>query len=136
MPDTETRAPRAERPAQERAINWISGGDTGMSSKALWTHMMGGDRPRYGWSYPLDPDDFGRCHRLLKLIPEWRARLPEMAGRSRAWAALVGAWGEIEALYEAEVAATREDRRALSNRTYQRMRQALDAAEREGRADG
>lgn len=78
-----------------RANAWIVGDDTGASSTAIWAHMMGAGAPRFGWSYPLDPDDLGRCLRLLELIPEWKPRMPEMAARSKYWAALVGHWGTI-----------------------------------------
>lgn len=87
---------------QKLARAWIVDNDTGMSSKAIWAHMMG-TKPRDGWATPRDPADFGRCARLLKLIPAWRKRLPEMAGRSRQWRKLVKHWDEIHAVMEAEV---------------------------------
>lgn len=81
---------------------WIVGSDSGASSKAIWAHMMG-TTPSYGWSHPHDPSDFGRCVRLLKLIPEWRTRLHEMSARSHAWKALVDNWSLIEAAMSDEV---------------------------------
>lgn len=86
----------------ERANAWIVGSDSGMSSKAIWAHMMGGE-PAYGWSHPHDPADFGRCARLLELMPEWKARLPEMAARSAVWTRLVARWDEIYASMDSEV---------------------------------
>jgi hypothetical protein len=79
----------------DRANSWIVGDDTGASSKAIWAHMMDAGAPRFGWSHPWDPDDLGRCLRLLELIPEWKPRMPEMAVRSKSWAALVANWGTI-----------------------------------------
>ena len=49
----------------DAAIRWITGRDTGMSSKALWAHMMTGT---CDGSYPLDADDFGRIARLLDVV--------------------------------------------------------------------
>ena len=49
---------------------------------------------------PLDPGDFGRCHRLLKDFPEWRARLQEVADRFPSWQPLVDNWPRMEELYE------------------------------------
>lgn len=57
-----------------------------------------------GWSDPpRDPDDFGRCYRLLKLIPDGAARMPEVAAQHSHWKGMVAIWGELTALYEEEV---------------------------------
>ena len=78
------------------AIEWITGRDTGMSSKAVWSHMMAG---RSDGSYPHDADDFGRIARLLDVVPEWKPRLSEMARYGAEWVALVEAWDDLDALY-------------------------------------
>lgn len=88
--------------AAERANAWIVGSDSGLSSKAIWAHMMG-VKPRDSWNHPHDPSDFGRCARLLGLMPEWRERLPEMAERSSAWRDLIARWDEIETSMREEV---------------------------------
>lgn len=88
---------------QERAMAWVVGGHVGMSSKAIWANMMDAGKPEHGWSHPHDPDDLSRCLRLLRLIPEWRERLPEMAKRSDSWRALVRHWDQIEQSMEDEV---------------------------------
>ncbi|MBE3065154.1 MAG: hypothetical protein IMZ54_12320 [Acidobacteria bacterium] len=83
---------------------WLRGTDTGISSRTivatLAAHPAAADL--CGKGYPYDPDDFGRCYRLLKKIPEWRPRIFEMAPVSRQWEALVSHWAELEALYEEE----------------------------------
>ena len=76
---------------------WIVSGDRGMSSETIWAVMMG-TRPERP-STPWDPDDFGRCHRLLMAIPEWRERLPEVAAVYPEWTALVEHWDEMVFLY-------------------------------------
>jgi hypothetical protein len=86
-----------------RSTCWIVDGDTGLSSEAIWANMMGTQRPRWGWSHPLDPADLGRCLRLLEVIPEWKPRLPEMAARSKQWAALVANWAALETSMRDEV---------------------------------
>lgn len=55
-----------------RLVDWYSSDDTGSSSKAIAAFMTG--RSSSG-DFPWDGGDFGRCHRLLQLIPEWRPRL-------------------------------------------------------------
>lgn len=84
-----------ENAANQKAIEWIVGRDTGASSKALWATMMG---QKSDGSHPHDPGDLGRCLRLLKMIPEWKTRLAEMGGVSPYWSALVEVWATLEAL--------------------------------------
>jgi hypothetical protein len=84
-----------------RALRWAAGDDTGMSSKAIMGVMTG--HPPKDWDcYPRDSGDFGRCYRLLKIIPEWRPRITEMQSVGKAWAALATRWADVEKLYEAE----------------------------------
>lgn len=88
-----------------RAMAWILGSDKGISSETIWSVMMGAamNRPCHPW----DPDDFGRCYRLLKLIPEWRGRLCEVAKKHPSWAGLIEKWGDLESLYEEEISQDR-----------------------------
>jgi len=79
---------------------WIYGSDTGMSSKTIFG-VMTGKQVGEG-SHPYDPDDFGRCYRLLKLFPEWVGRLPEVAARYPRWAGLIAVWPELTALFESK----------------------------------
>jgi hypothetical protein len=82
-------------------LEWIISDDTGISSITIWAVMMGiKDIPRA--SIPHDPDDFGRCYRLLSKFPEWRERLNEVAERFPRWKRLVGDWDTLTELYEEE----------------------------------
>lgn len=108
----------------ERAAEWLLSDDTGMSSKALCARMMGGKPKMDGFNYPSDPSDFGRCYRLLKLIPEWRARLHEMSDCGPYWKALVEQWDAIEASYLAETAVGPH-----AEKTYKLMKSILDPIE-------
>lgn len=81
---------------QERANRWIVGRDTGLSSKTIWAVMMG---VKDCCSVPLDADDFGRCYRLLALIPEWRERLVEMGEAFPDWVPLAREWDKLEEMY-------------------------------------
>lgn len=83
------------------AVDWIDCGDTGLSSTAIWKHMMGAAS---SGDYPYDPDDFGRCFRLLAApwARGWRERMPEMARYGKVWAALATEWPKLEALFVKE----------------------------------
>lgn len=107
----------------QAALLWITSDDTGMSSQHIWAHMMGGKaKPPFA---PLDPDDFGRCYRLLCRVPEWRARIGEMAQYSKEWAGLVSAWDELTALWEEEIGTgfDRRNHNGSAPRLYARMQQ-------------
>ena len=92
---------RSDAPATT-VDEWYRGFDTGTSSKAIYRQMQ--RFPQLDpHSWPRDPDDFGRCYRLLALAPEWRARIVEMAQHGPEWRALGLAWDELTALYEEEL---------------------------------
>jgi hypothetical protein len=80
---------------------WPKNGDTGLSSRALFNHFTKGRA--YEANAPLDPADFGRCHRLLNadFAQGWADRIGEMAVYPE-WAPLVPHWAEITRLYEEE----------------------------------
>lgn len=61
-----------------KIIAWTIHGDTGISSKAILTHMLGLVLFSDNMTPPSDQWDRARCIKLLKLIPEWIGRLEEM----------------------------------------------------------
>jgi hypothetical protein len=117
-----------KKAAGDPELEWLLGPDTGFSSLTIFyvltsEHTIAASA-RLGLhgrgSYPHDPDDFGRCYRLLKAIPEWRARLGEVADvYDVVWPELVDAWDELEALYEQEAPSGR------APKLYQRMKQLI-----------
>lgn len=107
-----------------REHDWIVGSDTGTSSMTIWAVMMGAT-PWHA-SEPSDPDDFGRCYRLLALMPEWRPRLSKVAARYPLWSALVAHWDELTALYEEEI----PNHRGKAPKLYARMRELIDDGRR------
>lgn len=82
--------------------NWLNGDDTGTSSLTMAGVMFKTGKyagnPSRG-SHPLDPADFGRCHRFLEAVPGAREKLAEMKSLSTVWAALVDQWDAITALF-------------------------------------
>jgi len=83
--------------------DWFRGRDVGTSSYAIFFVMTGTMSPHGRYAAPLDPNDFGRCYRLLKLFPEWRPRLAEVARLFPKWGPMVERWDEMTALYEREL---------------------------------
>lgn len=88
----------ADTGLSDDAVRWIAVGERGSSSDAIFykltgirPHNMNGDTS----AHPLDPDDLGRCRRLLEQVPELAARIGEMSSVSRKWAVLVAKWDEI-----------------------------------------
>ena len=92
-----------EEPRPCSPHEWYESRDTGTSSMTIF-HVMTG-RPTKGdeYSVPLDPDDFGRCYRLLNLFSDWKPRLPEVAVRFPEWRPMVERWDEMTSLYEKEL---------------------------------
>jgi hypothetical protein len=101
-----------------RATAWIVGHDTGTSSKTIWS-VFQKVTPDYA-SPPSDPSDFGRCYRLLQLIPEWRPMLTHVSQEYKEWIALVEHWDELTALYEQELPG------GTCPKLYARMRTLID----------
>lgn len=91
----------AARMRYASADEWYASWDTGISSRTIFATFRG-----YGLDggpgVPHDPDDFGRCYRLLKVAPDWRANLRRVAER-HSGVGLVAHWDRLEALYEEEL---------------------------------
>jgi hypothetical protein len=87
------KEPQATSPQE-----WLSGRDTGTSSRTIYSVMQHTAMERY--DIPHDPADFGRCYRLLALFPEWGERLADVARVHAAWRPFVENWAELTALYE------------------------------------
>lgn len=98
-------------PLQARAMLWLYSGERGISSETIFYALMGiGNYPELSCKYqysksrsfdiPHDPSDFRRCYLLLRLIPEWRDRLYEVALLFPKWKNLVDNWDELTAIFE------------------------------------
>jgi hypothetical protein len=109
---------------ERKVIRWLLSGDTGVSSTALCAHMIGEKPEEDDYSPPSDPSDLGRCLRLLEILPEWKARVPEMAVHGPGWAGLVEQWDTIVNLYYNE-GGVPIDQRERSPETYKAMKLAI-----------
>lgn len=111
-----------------QALSWVVSDDTGSSSLTIWAVMMGVTSPTGRSSRfmtlgtpPADPDDFGRCVRLLDLVPEWKNRLAEVSSRYPRWEPLIRHWDELTTLYFQEV----PTHQGSAPRLYKRMQELL-----------
>jgi hypothetical protein len=78
---------------EKQLAKWFMSGEVGASSTAIAQPLSGEE---CDGDYPMDAGDLGRCIGLLDAVPEFRARLAEMAKVNRYWAALVPRWSELE----------------------------------------
>lgn len=81
-------------------MEWIIKGEVGISSKTIWSVMMGIEKVKQacdGWNYdvPHDPDDFSRCWKLLVAFPEWKPRLNEVAKVFPKWTGFIREWDKL-----------------------------------------
>ncbi len=130
---TEDAAP-AQASFSPNAQAWLAKGRRGLSSCAMFGKFTGVRpgmlRDEDGWPHPHDPDDLLRCLKLLRDVPEFAPRMPEMAACSASWAALCEAWDELVALMSVELPPAQWDKLpsgARAPKTFARMRQILDA---------
>jgi hypothetical protein len=88
--------------AKREIEEWLTGDDTGCSSMTIWTTYIG--LPNQDPNIPYDPSDFGRCYRLLQLIPEQErdGLLKRVATEYPIWKPLVREWKMMEKLWEEE----------------------------------
>jgi len=107
-------------------MDWFVSGEVGTSSKFIASKGIDPDYKGDGFSnYPLDPDDFQRCRKLLKRVPTLRAVLDNEVAKSHpVWGALVARWDEIDSLFQKEF----EENTGRAPRTYQLMREIRSGA--------
>ena len=103
-------------PALRKLVTWFAGRDTGSSSKHMAAVAAGAEGDG---SHPLDPDDLGRCIRLVEAVPEVRDAFPAIAASTPKWKAIIDHWDELVAIFHSE---SRGCSYFSAPQTYQRMR--------------
>ena len=118
-------------PAQSKTIDWLCSGEIGSSSKqmAMWIAFGKKTDRGFGIDHPHDPDDFDRCLKYLKRVPEARADLYRLADLSPVWKALFENWDRIEASQLEEIGINWKKGRSAP-KTYALMRSIIDLIER------
>jgi hypothetical protein len=119
-----------EKPATSPE-EWAAGRDTGTSSLTIYQAITGNRSHHRGLDIPYDPDDFGRCYRLLKLFPSWRKDLGKVVDVCPEWKPFVEAWDELTAMYEAAGWANRNVKsKGDGGEMYRRMTELREAGEK------
>jgi hypothetical protein len=95
---TKCRPNQYTEPIITRA-NWPASRDIGVSPATIW-YAFTGQKLYCVFNVPRDPDDFGRCYRLLKLCPEWESQLDDVAEMFPEWKRFVMKWPKLKELYE------------------------------------
>jgi hypothetical protein len=93
-----------QEPEAHGPEEWLRGRDTGTSSLTIYAAMMNAPSPHDRYDVPHDPDDFGRCYRLLNLFPDWKMRLGEVGTRFLIWRPFVREWNKLTEMYETALA--------------------------------
>lgn len=90
-------------PSPANARDRFKSRDTGTSSLTIYSVFMHVDSPHGRYDLPRDPQDFGRCYRLLQIMPSWKQRLHEVSAKYPEWKPLIERWDDLTALYEEEL---------------------------------
>lgn len=101
--NTETVTPRLIGSSDLLAVaEWLTGDDTGLSSKYMAAVAIGGKVTKSSWCDPTPSDahDLGRCVRLVEKCPAIRETFPVLRQASKVWAAYLDHWDELVALYK------------------------------------
>jgi hypothetical protein len=104
-----------KEPPTNTPQKWLAGRDTGTSSLTIYAVMMNTPSPHERYDIPHDPDDFGRCYRVLALFPEWKPRLGEVAVRFPIWVPFVREWDKLTEMYETALASKSNHAKEMYN---------------------
>lgn len=85
---------------------WLVSGDAGISSKTMAVLALGAaDHVNFiRLDAPHDPSDFGRCYRLVKLIPQIREFFALISIKVPTFAGIICEWDSLCNLYERDFA--------------------------------
>lgn len=88
--------------AMMRITVWALSDDCGVSSKTIARVALGmTTTSRIDFDCPHDAGDFGRCYRLLRLVPELEEFLPAVVEACPQWAPLMLIWSRLMEMYAA-----------------------------------
>ena len=80
---------------------WLASDDTGPSSLSMASILSGGQFNAEN-HYPRDPDDLGRCIRLIRAVPEFKDRIHLLRDHGKQWSAVANNWEHWTVLYDVD----------------------------------
>lgn len=80
---------------------WIVSGDTGVSSKTMWT-AVNGVETHYRADKPHDPSDLGRCVRYVENTGVTNKQLQKVKNMYPWWAPYIEEWDTLVDLFKQE----------------------------------
>lgn len=94
--------PDMSLPLAIRANWWFINCETGLSSKAMVGTFLNLRMVISPNHYPHDPDDFKRCYKLLKVIPECKSTqyMDKLRRLSPVWDRYVDHWDQLTQMFE------------------------------------
>lgn len=99
LDDLIAQADKAER--SQKAIEWLVGGDTGISSKTMCAALFGATPKKS--DMPHDADDFGRCLRFIRFMPDGTKDIVfKKLSDKPEWVEIGNRWDELVELYDQE----------------------------------
>ncbi len=104
---------------------WLASDDTGSSSLYMAWILSGGQfgywqgREQPKPAYPHDPDDLGRCIRLIRAAPELAEHVHLMDEHGKQWEAIAENWDRWVAMYD-------DDENDLGSQLYDEMKAAYN----------
>lgn len=89
---------------EQRLTRWALSGDTGASSETLACAVLGlpDTSRRFGFDVPRDFSDFGRCYRLVQIVPEILTMWDKVRAACPAWGPIIDNWDALVARYQAD----------------------------------
>lgn len=82
----------------KKIANWLRSHDTGVSSETMAAIALGADEGYF--DAPHDNSDFGRCYRLVKIVPEIRGSFSRISELVPQFKAILANWDELCSMYE------------------------------------
>ncbi|NKG32458.1 hypothetical protein FVB43_20720 [Erwinia rhapontici] len=81
---------------------WLSSDDVGISSKYMAWVLSEDGFPEPEFAYPRDPDDFGRCLRMVRAIPGFEVdeKIDLMLEHGQKWQAFANNWHDWANAYD------------------------------------
>lgn len=86
----------------DKMLKWIIGDKTGVSSKTMWTAIMGIDisnPPAFRFDIPHDADDFSRCLNLYNECELTKDDLSKVSAMFPEWKCIIDNWQTLTDMY-------------------------------------